>query len=545
MRAAHGVFVCAPFHSTANPPVGIAYLRASLARAGIESTVEDLNIEARRALHELLADDLRARASVDELFMQARRSYLGEALAWSWLDPDGAEAVVARAIRHPSAALRAFWRAVGVERLTGDPELTRLGELLRGWLAERTLMLAGRDVGWVGLSLTVGNLAASYYVAALLRDARPDLLLVAGGPHVSPRNAAGVLRGCPALDAVALSPAYDALARLLSGEEDRPRGILTRADGSQAAIAPPRHPPLDELPFADWSGIELARYAPSFDVSYARGRDCADVRTMPLQTSRGCAYARCEFCHNVVDYPRLLMQTPARVAAEVEEQHSRHGVVNFFFTDDEFNSSRRRVREIGARLLAGGLDVRFMAWMRIDKIDEAMLDDLYAGGCRQGFFGVEAVDDELLDAMTKGYDADRALAGLRLLRRFAQAQPDFRFDFNLIVDHPRERLQSVTATLRTVCEEPDLFVGHLAALCRYHVYEGTPAFARYGREAVGCLDPIVPPGVPVDSFRYLLPIDDARDLEARMEAWSAVEQLAALGRRGGAAVGPSGVGIYD
>ena len=41
-------------------------------------------------------------------------------------------------------------------------------------------------------------------------------------------------------------------------------------------------------------------------------------------------------------------------------QHERHGGESFFFTDDEFNSSRRRVSEIGRRLAANGPDIRFI-----------------------------------------------------------------------------------------------------------------------------------------------------------------------------------------
>jgi hypothetical protein len=239
------------------------------------------------------------------------------------------------------------------------------------------------------------------------------------------------------------------------------------------------------------------------------------------------------------------MQTPQRVVAELEYQHDREGVASFFFTDDEFNSSRKRVREIGERLAAAELELRFMAWMRIDKIDRETLEVLYAGGCRHVFFGVEAVDDALLAAMNKGYDAEAALAGLRMLDRFAREAEDFRYSFNLIIDHPLERVESVSRTLSVVCAEPELFVGRLGALCRFHLYEGTPAAARYGSDAVGCLEPIVPPGTPVDSFRYLIPYADDDSRASRMELWSAVEWVTSLGRRSRSGEVPAGIGIYD
>ena len=94
--------------------------------------------------------------------------------------------------------------------------------------------------------------------------------------------------------------------------------------------------------------------------------------------------------------------------------------------------------------------------------------------------------------MVKGYSAATALSRLRMVRRFAAAHADFRYSFNLIIDHPLEQRHSVVRTLRTICDEPELFVGRVAALCRYHLHEGTPAFQRYGSGAIGCLDPVVP-----------------------------------------------------
>jgi len=395
--------------------------------------------------------------------------------------------------------------------------------------------------------MTVGNLAASFYVAGVLRSQRPDLLIVAGGPHVSRRNAAGILQACPAIDAVVPAPAYWPLATLFGGrpgDDALIPGVFSR-DGCGGITdgGPARQPAIEDLPFADWSGVDLGRYAPAFDVSTAWGHRVSDRRTIPLQTSRGCSYSRCEFCHNVVDYPRLTMQSPERVAAEVGHQLRTLGAASFFFTDDEFNSSRRRVRRIGQLLAVTDTPVRFMAWMRIDKLDTEMLEDLYRGGCREIFFGVEAVDDRLLDLMAKGYGADTALEGLRMAASFEAAHPEFRFHFNLIIDHPLEQLASVEQTLRVVCAEPELFIGRVAALCRYHLYEGTPAFARFGADAVGCLEPVVPPGTPVDSFRYLTPALDGAARDERMRLWSVIEEITTISRP--SARRPQGVGIYD
>jgi hypothetical protein len=216
------------------------------------------------------------------------------------------------------------------------------------------------------------------------------------------------------------------------------------------------------------------------------------------------------------------------VRDDVAEIHDRLGMRNFFFTDDEFNASRRRCIEL-ARALRTGPDIRFFAWLRLDKIDEHLLDELYAAGCRQVFIGVEAVDDELLQHLSKGYSASVALDRLRRLHRFASAHPDFSYFYNLIIDHPCEQAASIERTLATVEAEADLFAGRVAALCRYHLYEGTPAFARFGDGAPGVLEPLTPPGVEVDSFRYLPPSQARPDAADRLDLWRRVGKALSSG----------------
>ncbi len=560
----HGLLVCAPFHSTSNAPVGLAYLRAHLQERGIRTDLLDLNIEARRALRSAVVpgvDDHDRDVLVARLFMQSQRSYLGEALTWAWHDDGGAAAIAKRIEAHPSSLVREFWHGIDIDGLVSDNPLRRVAAALRAWFDERVREVARGPYDWVGFSLTISNVAASLHAARLLRGARPDLLIVLGGPHVSARTAEELLRAAPWVDAAVPAPAYEALEQLLSGlacGAAPPPGVWWRQGGGRADLRPWRdaviesgppagHADMEALPLADWSGLDLALYDPAFDVSAARpGTKVTDRRTVALQTSRGCSYSKCEFCHNVVDYPRYLLQTPGRVVREVQHQVATLGVTNVFFTDDEFNGSRRRMVELGNSLGDNVPDIRFFAWLRLDKIDRPVLEALYRGGCRQVFIGVEAVDDALLGSMTKGYSAAVALDRLRRLAEFAGERSDFRYSFNLIVDHPQEQLGSVIATFEAVCREPELFVGRVAAFCRYHLYEGTPAFARFGSDAIGVLEPLFPQGPPIDSFRYLTPLQDRPDRRERFALWEAIEAITCPHRATTtlSAAGP-GPTIYD
>jgi hypothetical protein len=108
-----------------------------------------------------------------------------------------------------------------------------------------------------------------------------------------------------------------------------------------------------------------------------------------------------------------------------------------------------------------------------------------------------------------------------MLHDFWQDHPDFIYTFNLIVDYPGESIHSVRNTAAIIGEDPQLFYDHVAACCRFHLYEGTPEFVRLGANAFGCLEGLLPPGVNVPSFRYLFP-RVTPDTTERMRIWSAI-----------------------
>lgn len=523
------MLVCAPFHSTANAPVGMAYLGAWLEDHGIECALRDLNIEARRALREAARGpdgrpgDLRV---IGELFALARRTYLAEALVWSWLHPGGAEGLVVQVLTWPDPVQREFWLAQGIERLTDDPALVRAGGRLRAWLDGQAAELAGAP-RWLGFSAVITNLPATLYLVREVRRRNPDLFLVIGGPYVTPRTAGPLLEAMPELDAAVPPPAYEPLIELLrsagSGNRGATPGTWRRVDG-RIEVDPRRvETPLDDVPPARWRDLPMDLYDSGFQLRMTGKERTKFYPTVPIETSRGCSYSRCGFCHNVVDHKKYRMRRPERVVEEMLQHRATVGSDGFFFTDDEFGGSDRRTEALCDEL--GALGVRWFCWVRLDTVDRPFLDRLYEGGARQLFIGVEGVEDRLLAAYRKGYGAVEALERLRVLHEFWLDHSDFLYHFNLISNHPDETLDAVRATLAAVSKEPELFVGRLAACCSYHLYEATPDFVRFVGRARPCLDPVLPPDLPVPSFRWLLPQHDPATAARRYAIWDAIGEL--------------------
>lgn len=533
------MLVCAPFHSIANAPVGMAYLGGWLSAHGHSAPLRDLNIEARAHLLETCSapasgeDDT---GIVPDLFALARRTYLGEALVWSWLHPEGPEGLVAQVLGWPDATQRNFWIGQGIERLTADPALVRVGSRLKAWLDERAAELAGAS-SWLGFSVTVTNLPATLYLLREVHRRAPDLFTVIGGPHVTSRSAGPLLRAATGLDAAIPMPGYGPLLALLKAVEAGDAGPVPgvwRRVGDRVEGDPRRiDVALDEIPPARWSDLPMHLYESGFQMAGSREELARFYPTVPIETTRGCSYARCSFCHNVVDYMKYRMRHPDRVIDEILHQMDTVGSRGFFFTDDEFGGSERQVEHLCSVL--GEMGVRWFCWVRLDSIDRPFLERVYGAGARQLFIGAEAVDDALLQAMHKGYGAQEAVARLQILHDFWLDHPDFLYTFNLIANHPTETVESVRNTLAVVSEYPDLFLGRLAACCFYHLYEATPDFARFGSLARPCLDPVLPPGTELPSFRWLLPQHDPDTVPRRFSMWEAIGDFARFrGRSAGA-----------
>jgi len=532
------MLICAPFHSISNAPVGMAYLSSYLESQGIPCPMRDLNIEARAYIE----SQGFSKEQMEAFFSLARRTYLAEAVAWSWHHPDGAEGIVHQALAKPEI-MRKFWiEDIGVERIISDPEVRRLGEHLRDWLDDKALAIAqDTSLEWLGFSCVITNLPITLYLSQKIRQRRDDLLILMGGAHLSHRNAFQLLENFAYIDATIPAPAYHALATLIhyrvsNSQGPIPPGVWRRRRHRVGATADdetieynstPEKLDMNALPPANWSYLDMNAYESGFMLMGPQGTDFSKwYPTIPIQTSRGCSYSKCRFCHNVVDYPAYAMRRPEVVAADIRHQIEQIGSKGFFFTDDEFTGSAKRVMEICDLLREISQDIRFSLWMRLDAVEEALLEAMYAAGGRQFFIGVEAVDNHLLKLMAKGYGSKEALRRLDVLYQFGQRHPDVIYAYNLIINYPGETLESVQNTFQHVAENPHLFVGSLSACCEFHIYEGTPAYYKHAENAEGCLDTLLPPGVAMPSFRYLLPNHDLKTWPERRQIWKAIGDMA-------------------
>jgi len=160
----------------------------------------------------------------------------------------------------------------------------------------------------VGFGVYIWNVTQTTEVIRLLKAARPDVVVVLGGPEVS--HETGQQAITQLADHVITGwgeVSFARLCRALLDGQPPPGKIII---GEQPALAEL------ELPYAEYSDADLAH------------------RLLYVEASRGCPF-KCAFCLSALDQTAWAF-APERVLAALEDLYQR-GARNFKFVDRTFN----------------------------------------------------------------------------------------------------------------------------------------------------------------------------------------------------------------
>lgn len=299
--------------------------------------------------------------------------------------------------------------------------------------------------------LATGGLTAHYWqlkeILDAARTARPDIVLAVGG---------GIITSSPVPAMQALESAdygmigegevtICELAEALEGKRDpgTVNGLIFKEKGSWKITAPRAEiMDLDALPYPDYEGFE-------FDVLldktpnnlYGSGGD----RFGFLSLARSCPFS-CTFCFHPsgTKYRRRSMESAFR---EIDYLISRFDIHNINITDELFLSKLEDVRvfcrEIKKR------NIGFSISLRVDKVNQEMLELLRDHGCIQIGFGLESADNRVLKSMNKNITVEQIDYALALCNKVGiKAQGNF------IFGDEAETVDTAEATLKWWREHP-------------------------------------------------------------------------------------------
>jgi radical SAM superfamily enzyme YgiQ (UPF0313 family) len=100
---------------------------------------------------------------------------------------------------------------------------------------------------------------------------------------------------------------------------------------------------------------------------------------------------------------------------ELETSITKFHVRNAYFMDLEFTKNRGLVEGICDYLIEKKHDFKWTCQTRFDLIDEKLLEKMKLSGCDLIHFGVEAANDNALQALGKGMTVEKIETGMKLV----------------------------------------------------------------------------------------------------------------------------------
>ena len=132
-------------------------------------------------------------------------------------------------------------------------------------------------------------------------------------------------------------------------------------------------------------------------------------RAFPVLSSRGCPF-KCNFCYRMDKGVRLRSENS--IIEEIREIKSRYQISYIIFADELFMVSASRAKKLSRAFINADLNIK---WWCNGRLNYATLDVLMLmrrAGCVHINYGIECVDDRILNEMNKQLSVEQITKGI-------------------------------------------------------------------------------------------------------------------------------------
>jgi len=292
---------------------------------------------------------------------------------------------------HASFGLRWLWANLGplrdeaaIREFTLNQPAT---EIVESILAENPLL--------VGFGVYIWNVTLVTQVVQTLKAARPDVVVVIGGPEVSYEyEGMPIFAACDCLIRGEGEMAFAEVARTVLDGHPVPQKVVSPDPPDLAQLA---------LPYNAYTDEDIAH------------------RIIYVETSRGCPF-QCDFCLSSLD-PRVREFPLERFLPAMERLIAR-GVRLFKFVDRTFNLRHERVEPVLTffqRHWRGGMQLHLeIVPDRLSEQTMNMMAQFPPGGLHLEA-GVQSFNRSVLAAVSRKQDSEKTLQRLAWLREHTDA----------------------------------------------------------------------------------------------------------------------------
>ena len=398
------LLVSIPRLSVEVPPLSIAQLKPSLAKAGFKSQCLDLNIEL---YHEFTFEEW---LEIDNYFQTDLR-YTGN-------DSSGIQREINFEVMHEN-------------KKQGLQVFEKYMDFLNRWV---DIMLAKRPT-WIGVSVfSVNSVLPSIDLCSVIRKKSPNTKIMLGGMGVSAFGVATRPNFGEYMISVGLADEY------ISGEGEN--AIVKLLKENRSIQINPQIDDLNSLPFPDYGDFDFERYPSQNNLIYTTG-------------SRGCVRA-CTFCDINNLWKKFRYRSGENIADEMLEAHKKYGTKEFYFTDSLINGNVKefvRLCEMLVRYKKEGKlpkETSFGGQWICRPINQ-FGEDYYKIASEAGLYnlsiGMESASDEVLESMKKGVTKKDYDFQMEMMLKYG-----IRGNFLMIIGYPTETREDFQKTLNMFTE---------------------------------------------------------------------------------------------
>ena len=416
------VLIMCPMWDAALPPLGISYLASYLESRGSPVDILDINIQA---------------------------------------------------YAHSNPERKALWKMENYNLWSWEELYAETKKLFEKDVEYYVQQILEKDYKVIGFSLYGANVLFSIELASRLKQKKPDLFIVFGGPscsflHEHPDMPVRCMVSFKTqksmvppgvVDVFVLGEGEEALFKLVCARVSGTNissipGVISYANGKYVFSSRPQlMKNLDSLPYPVWEKLPLQFYS--------------SKNTLPILFSRGCVN-RCSFCNDwKIWQGKYRCRSALNIFQEMKIAAEKLKIKTFQCNDLLFNGNLKMLEELADYLAAAKLDINWSA-QGVTRRDMSLslLKKLKRSGLTWLTYGIESLSENVLKKMNKKYNLDDIQRTLKNTKKSGVG-----VSANFIVGFPNETEEDFNVTKNNLVKIRD-YVDEISSLSPCYITTG-------------------------------------------------------------------------
>lgn len=271
------------------------------------------------------------------------------------------------------------------------------------------------SIDFVGIGGLSGEYKDLARIATSVRKISPNILIQVGGGIIT-ADPEVAMQAIPEADFGIIGEGEQTSVELIEtlqkgGNINSVDGLIYRtAEGLATTGRRKEIEDLDSLPLPDYEGFNYGEYLKTNPDLSDEGKRYSQVSVIG---GRSCKY-NCTFCFHPSgsSYRQRSLDS---IFKEIDWLTRRYDISYIALREELFATNNERVREFCERVK--DYDFDWSIQLRIDNVNQELVDMLKVTRCRYIFVGVESAVDEILKSMHKGITVERIEKALDMLHK--------------------------------------------------------------------------------------------------------------------------------